>query len=139
MRRGNSPPLAAMEAQLNSNQALEVFSLSGVGTNGCPNTPRLISAANASQGLHFDLCTENLETFLKGISDRAVLERNTQVTIELAEVPVLSTLSVTTDNQPLEAWHYISTENTLVLDGLAEGLTEGQSLQVEYLAAVACE
>jgi len=131
--------LAAMEAQLNANQELEVFSLSSTGANGCPNTPRLVSAANASQGLHFDLCTESLEAFLKGISDRAILERNTKVTIELAEVPVVSTLSVTTDSHTLQAWHYISTDNALVIDGLVEGLTEGQTLQVEYLAAVECE
>jgi hypothetical protein len=131
--------LSEMANQLATNQDLEIFSLSGTGDNGCPNTPRLASAATTSQGVHFDLCAESLETFLKALSDRAQQERDSQVNFELAEAPVVSTLQVSAGGQAIEAWQYLSTSNSLVVDGAAEGLTEGQAIQLEYLAAVDCQ
>ena len=131
--------LAAMENRLEADQDLEIFSFSGTGMNGCQNTPRLLSAANDSQGDHTDLCTENLETYLSTISNRAIQERNTSVTLDLAEIPVLSTLTVVANEQSIHSWQYISTSNQLIVNGQIENLSEGDDIFVEYLAAQDCE
>lgn len=131
--------LSVMEDQLAADQELEIFSFSGTGTSGCPNTPRLRSAANDSQGVHTDLCSEELDAYLETVSNRAIQERDTSVTLNLAEIPVLSTLSVVANEQTIQTWQYISTNNQLIVNGQIENLSEGDDILVEYLAALDCE
>jgi hypothetical protein len=128
-----------MEAQLESWQSLSVSSFSGTGSNGCIHTPRLASAANATQGVHVDLCTADLSDFLDELASRALQERDTTVALDLAEIPVLSTLTARANGTVLSAWQYLSTSNQLIVDGQLEELVEGDEIFVDYLSAVACE
>ena len=131
--------LEALTNQLSENQSLVISSLSGKDYGSCSNSPRLAEAVEDTNGSHHDLCNNNLENFLLDLSSRARDQIDQSVSFALQELPVVSTLSLRHGNQLLHSWQYLSSGNRIVLDGEANELHEGAEIEVDYLAAVACE
>ena len=131
--------ISRMEAQLTEGQELSISAFSGIGTGGCSNSPRLHEAAETTEGDQVDLCDQSLTSFFQGLSDRAQAQLDANVSLALAEHPVVSTLSIYTDQKSLSNWQYLSSTNQVVVDGTEEELTEGEVIHVDYLAQVDCQ
>ena len=131
--------IQAMTSQLHSSQELAISSFSGRGTSSCLNSPRLIDAAEDTNGTQLDICADDFANFLAELSETATHQIDNTVSIGLAEFPVVSTLEVTHEGQALHSWQYISSDNKIILDGDANDLQENDDIRIEYLSAVVCD
>ena len=59
--------------------------------------------------------------------------------IPLLEVPVVETIALTSSGETIDLWSYLDDRVAIRVDHSAAGLSLGDTLTIDYLAAVACE
>ena len=116
---------------------LVVSALVGDGGAGCVDGGTASSAAEATVGYLGDLCTGSWETHFDQLASVSRATSEVPYEHELAYAPVVETLDVRVDVEPVHGWTWDEERNVLTVVG-DEAFDIGATVELEYVAAVPC-
>lgn len=142
--RADTSPLSAedyvsdLASKLRDPDDLIISAIAGDG-DACPDGGRSRDAAGLTGGLAVDVCTASWATTMAELAELSVASAQADWTVELDLPAVVETLELHHDGRALTAWSYDPSENAVTVDGVAEELQLGATVDITYLSAQDCE